>query len=301
MIENLSLLILAAGKGSRYGGQKQIDAIDKEGHSLMDFAIFDALKVGIRHFVLIVNNDFPEERKEEWSRRMQSYHAKIDFVLQDFQSLPEKYLTVLNEREKPLGTAHAVWCAKNYIEGAFITMNADDYYGPQAFAKIVNFYQQYPHQNAILSFQLKQTLSEYGGVSRGICHVESNLLLSVEEYVKIERNEEGIKGYNMNMEEEFIDDNSLVSMNLWLLQNELFEFIEEDLEEFLTDYEDHQTEIYLPFVINRLLLNGLASFNLLTTEEKWYGLTYKEDKIHVQTFIQMMKSQSVYPKSLWHE
>lgn len=300
----ISLVVLAGGLGSRYKGQKQIDAVSKQNESLMEFALFDAVKLGITKVVFIINDQFPEDYKDYLVNVLKKKNCSAYFVEQTLTKyIPEEFEEKLAERQKPLGTAHAVFCGKDIIREPFITMNADDFYGFESFSTAVRAIQENKidaENYASLTFKLKNTLSNNGSVSRGICTVKNGNLLEVEEFTNIENTSEGPQGFNELLQKEKLDADAAVSMNFWVLHPSYFEWAEKDLNEFLEDHADLSSkEFYLPSVIDRALKAGEIKVKALPTAAQWFGLTYKGDKEFVSSAIEKLKEQQIYPEKLW--
>lgn len=305
-MDKTSLLILAGGMGSRYRGSKQIDTVGSGNESLMEFALFDALKIGIRKFVLIINSEFPEDYKIRLQKVIEANDAELNFVIQQPDTLiPERYHSKLQNRKKPLGTGHAVYCAKDVIDGPFVTINADDYYGRQSFenaAELIKNHQISDQFFGMTAFELQNTLSENGSVSRGICRLNGELLESVEEFTSIQKFNNQISGQNKKGESKELNQNDLVSMNFWILDTSFFRLAEDELTEFLENTEDlSKSEFYLPSVIDKAIRQNRIRVRVLKTSEKWFGLTYREDKENVIGEIEAMQSKGIYPKKLWQE
>lgn len=305
-MDKTSLLILAGGMGSRYRGSKQIDTVGSGNESLMEFALFDALKIGIRKFVLIINSEFPEDYKIRLQKVIEANDAELNFVIQQPDTLiPERYHSKLQNRKKPLGTGHAVYCAKDVIDGPFVTINADDYYGRQSFenaAELIKNHQISDQFFGMTAFELQNTLSENGSVSRGICRLNGELLESVEEFTSIQKFNNQISGQNKKRESKELNQNDLVSMNFWILDTSFFRLAEDELTEFLENTEDlSKSEFYLPSVIDKAIRQNRIRVRVLKTSEKWFGLTYREDKENVIGEIEAMQSKGIYPKKLWQE
>lgn len=300
----ISLVVLAGGLGSRYKGQKQVDSISRQNESLMEFALFDAVKLGITKVVFIINDQFPEDYKDYLVNVLKKKNCSVYFVEQTLTKyIPEAYEEKLAERQKPLGTAHAVYCGKDIIREPFITMNADDFYGFESFSAAVQAIQENKidaENYALLSFKLKNTLSNNGSVSRGICTVKNGRLLEVEEFINIENTPEGPQGFNEDLQKEKLDPDAAVSMNFWVLHPSYFEFAEKDLNEFLEENSDLSSkEFYLPGVIDQALKSDQIKVKALPTAAQWFGLTYKDDKKFVSSVIEKLKEKKVYPDKLW--
>lgn len=299
-----SLLILAGGMGSRYRSQKQVDTVSDNNETLMEFALYDAIKVGIRKFVLIINDQFPSKYRNRITGLLNDKDCEIHFIEQTIDTfIPQKYLSKLKGRLKPLGTAHAVLCAKEVIHEPFITMNADDFYGYKTFKKAYQFIDSgkvLESEFGMCAFELEKTLSENGSVSRGICAVSDDQLNHVEEFTSIERSENNIKGLNEELKEKLLSEKDKVSMNFWILHPSFFKMAEYDLAVFLEKHDDlSKVEFYLPSVVDKGIQDEEVNVQVLATSEKWFGLTYPGDKERVMSELKSKKEEGVYPHNLW--
>ena len=291
------LLIMAAGSGSRYGKLKQFDELGPNGEFLMEFSIYDAIQNGFKHIVLITkkeNKDF----LYEYLRSKIDNSIKIDVVVQEISNLPNNLIADSN-RQKPWGTAHAVWCARNYIDTDFAIINADDYYGPNAFKNASNFFRKSNDENnyGLVSYRLKNTLSDYGSVSRGVCQVSNGKLISINEHLKIEKKENIIKDEESG---NILSEDDFVSMNFWLCRSNFFKHLEKYILEEIGNLKDIQKgEIYLPFAAQKLLANNTISIDSLDSESEWFGVTYKEDKENSMKKLSLYSKDGIYPIPLW--
>ena len=300
------LVIMAAGMGSRYGGLKQIDPVDSEGHIIMDFSIYDAKRAGFEKVVFIIKKEFEEEFREAIGNRISRF-MEVAYAYQDIANIPEGY-TVPEGREKPWGTAHAVLSAIDDIDGPFAVINADDYYGQHAFKVIYEYLTTHEdddkYRYTMVGYRLKNTVTDNGYVSRGICELNENReLVSVTERTRIEKRADGI-AYSEDGGETWtaIDGDTLVSMNMWGFTRSMLEEIKAGMAEFLDiglKENPLKCEYYLPAVVSRLLAEDKAAVAVLESEDKWYGVTYKEDKPVVVAAIQSLKDAGVYPQKLW--
>ena len=295
-----TLLILAAGMGSRYGGLKQLDAIGPNGETIIDYSVFDALRAGFGKVVFIIRESFAFEFEEKVAAKFRD-KIKIAYAFQamdvEFEEIPD-----MPDREKPWGTGHAVLVAKDMIDEPFAVANADDYYGISSFQKMAEFLTRRTTSNhySMIGFVLSKTLSENGSVSRGVCHSsENHYLNSVVETTKIERVEDTIQFEN-DGKSGTLPDNTLVSMNLWGFHPHFFETLESHFFSFVkNNYKNPRSEFYIPLVINNLIENEEAMVEVIPSVEKWYGVTYKEDKPVIQSAIERMTYDDLYPKPLW--
>ena len=300
------LVIMAAGMGSRYGGLKQIDPIDKEGHIIMDFSIFDAKRAGFEKVVFIIKKENEADFKEAVGTRMESV-MEVEYVFQDLHNIPEGF-EVPEGRVKPWGTAHAVLSAIDVVDGPFAVINADDYYGRDAFQKIYDFLSTTEdddkYRYTMVGYQLKNTVTENGHVARGVCTLDENdYLVKVEERTRIEKKGDGIaftEDDGATWQELPID--SVVSMNMWGFSASFLKEIKAGFADFLEEglaKNPMKCEYYLPSVVTKLLVEDRATVTVLETTDKWYGVTYKEDKPLVMEAIQEMKDNGVYPQQVW--
>ncbi len=297
-----TLLILAAGIGSRYGGVKQMDQIGPSGESIIDYSIFDALRAGFGKVVFVLNPKIEKEFRAVYQPRLE---GKIEtaYVLQELHNIPEG-VPIHPERVKPWGTGHAVLVAKEEINTPFAVINADDFYGREAFEVLADFLSQRQNDEthyAMVGYQLKNTLSDNGSVSRGICSTRNGLLTDVVERTKIYK-ENGTIVYEENGGKHPIDGNSLVSMNFWGFTPKYFEQSEAYFVDFIRKNAQQLTaEFYIPYVVNRLIKEGAADVRLLESHDQWFGVTYREDKAVTINKVRALTEAGIYPRNLWAE
>ena len=296
-----TLVVLAAGIGSRYGGLKQLDTFTPEGDTIIDFSIYDALEAGFGKFVFIIRKSIETEFRAEIDKKLEG-KAEVAYVFQEIDKVPEKYFNP--DRVKPYGTGHAMLMAKDAVKENFAIINADDFYGREAFVSMAKYLQSIDknsHDFSMMAYRLKNTISEHGFVSRGECAVdEKGFLSNVVERTHIET----IDGQLMRKDDEGnlipIDENAVVSMNFWGFTPRCFEYTESLFETFLAENKDNlKAEYFIPLIVNGYLENGTGSVKVLTSDAKWFGVTYKEDKESVQKEIQQLKKQEIYPTNLW--
>lgn len=300
------LVIMAAGMGSRYGGLKQIDPVDEEGHIIIDFSIFDAKKAGFEKVVFIIKRENEKSFRETIGARIEKI-MDVVYVYQDLYNIPDGY-EVPKERVKPWGTAHAVLSCKDEIDGPFAVINADDYYGRDAFVKIYNYLVTHEddekYRYAMVGYHLENTLTENGHVARGICDLnEEGELVRVTERTRIEKREYGA-AYTEDEGATWspLPEGTIVSMNMWgftagflkEIENGFAAFLEEGLQK-----DPLKCEYFLPTVVSHLLSSDKATVTVLKTQDKWYGVTYKEDKPVVEQAILKFKKSGLYPERLW--
>ena len=298
---NTTLLIMAAGIGSRFGGGiKQLEPVDDSNHIIMDYSIHDAMKAGFNHVVFIIRKDIEKEFKEAIGDRItavcSAHNVTVDYAFQDINDIPG----ILPEgRTKPWGTGQAVLAAKNNLNTSFIVINADDYYGKEGF-KAVHDYLVNGGKSCMAGFVLKNTLSDNGGVTRGICKMdEENNLTEIVETSNIVKTEEGAEADGVS-----IDTDSLVSMNMWGLTPEFLEMLEEGFEEFFEkEVPDNplKAEYLIPSFIGELLNEGKLFVKVLRTNDTWYGMTYKEDVAAVKDSFRKMLEEGVYRADLFSD
>lgn len=300
-----TLVVMAAGLGSRYGGLKQIDAVGPNGEIIIDYSIYDAIKSGFGKVVFIIKKEIEEPFKKAIGDRI-SKLINTEYAYQEIDgAIPSGY-AVPPERTKPWGTAHAVLCCKNIVKTPFAVINADDFYGPTSFTEMSGFLSalqdtKNPRRYAMVGFILENTLTDHGTVSRGVCSVsDEGLLANIQERTKIQKFADDAK-YTEDGENWIpIPHGSIVSMNLWGLDPSVFEELESNFAVFLkTQGSIPKAEYFLPSVINDMLIKKKATVQVLTSKEKWYGITYREDKPAVVNAINSLIEKGVYPNKLW--
>ena len=291
------LLLMAAGSGSRYGKLKQFDSLGPAGEFLMEYSIFDAVKFGFDHIVVITKKENQSYLKNYLSQRLET-SIKLDVLVQRIEDIP-KGSSYSCERQKPWGTAHAVWTARKIIESPFVIINADDYYGQNAFKGAAEFIKKQKSNKifGLLGYQLNETLSDFGAVSRGVCKVKNNQLESIVERTKISKTKGVIKDEESA---EVLDSKATVSMNFWICSTKIFEFAEPYFKAFLDKTENHEkNEIYLPFLVQEMMENGEICVEVIAANSQWFGVTYYKDKeIAVETLSSLTNSAK-YPSPLW--
>ena len=298
-----TLVVMAAGLGSRYGGLKQIAPVDDAGHILIDFSIFDAVQAGFDRVVCIIKPEMEQEFHEVIGRRIAPF-VELCYAFQQPDVLPEGF-AVPEGRTKPWGTAHAVLCAKEKIHTPFAVINADDFYGRKAFEAICRFLNEKHDENehAMVGYRVENTLTENGSVARGICEVDGQgRLLGITERTKVEPRPGGAAFTEDGQEYTFVPAGTRVSMNLWGFQPSILKEIEERFPAWLRENLPHdplKCEYFLPLIPNALLREKRGSVRVLDTQEKWYGVTYREDMPRVRAAIAEMKRHGVYPEELW--
>ncbi len=292
-VNNLSLLVMAAGMGSRYGGLKQLDSFGPNNETIIDYSVYDAIKSGFEKIVFIIREEFSEDFKTKISDKFKD-RIDVEHVYQSLDQVPKSF-SVPNSRSKPWGTGHAILSAKNAISGPFMAINGDDFYGRQSFQVASNFYQNEENKFCMVSFKLENTLSEFGGVSRGVCASFERQLISVEETHYIEKKDGEIRS-----NEKIFHGDELVSMNMWGFGIQVFDYLEERFKLFLNDYgNEEKSEFLIPIVVSDLIKEGVESVDVLNSNEKWFGVTFPEDKKNVSESILKLTSDGAYPEKLF--
>lgn len=301
-----TLVILAAGMGSRYGGLKQIDPIDDEGQKIIDFSIYDAMKAGFGKVVFIIKKENEADFRSCIGDAV-SKHMEVEYVFQDIKDVPDGF-EMAPERVKPWGTTHALQCCKGVVNEPFAVINADDYYGKSAYTTLYEYLTG--HQDgavppfAMVGYELKNTLSDKGAVARGICVTdEQGFLKDIVERTKIIKTENGAaftEDDGVTYTEVSVD--SLVSMNMWAFYPSVFELFGEALEKFFANQVEKnplKAECLIPTEVDKLLKAGKATVEVLSSKDKWFGVTYQEDKPLVKAAIAALKEEGMYPNKLW--
>ncbi|MFD1614105.1 nucleotidyltransferase family protein [Gelatiniphilus marinus] len=300
-MEKPTLVILAAGMGSRYGGLKQMDTFTPQGDTIIDFSIYDALQAGFGKFVFIIRKRFEKDFKEIFNKKIEG-KAEVAYVYQELDSVPKEYVNP--QRVKPWGTGHALLMAKDVVKENFAIINGDDFYGKEAFqvmAKSLMAKDKTSYSFSTMAYLLKNTVSEHGYVSRGECEVDVNgFLTDVTERTHIEK----IDGKLMRKDDDGslvpINENTIVSMNFWGFTPKCFNFGNQLFSEFLEANKSNlKAEFYIPSIVNEILKSKKATVEVLKSDAKWFGVTYKEDKAVVEKAIKELKEQGVYPVKLW--
>lgn len=300
------LVIMAAGMGSRYGGLKQIEAIDSQGQIIMDYSIYDAKLAGFEKVVFIIKRENEELFRSVVGDRLSQY-VEVAYVFQDIDNIPSGY-SVPDERVKPWGTGHAILSAIEEVDGPFVVINADDYYGREAFQVIYDYLVSHEddekYRYTMVGYQLKNTVTENGHVARGVCEMDAQGHLSeINERTRIEKLTDKI-AYTEDNGETWItlSEDAVVSMNMWGFSKSILTELEKGFPEFLEDglaVNPLKCEYFLPSVVSNLLQADEATVEVLTTHDKWFGVTYKEDKPVIVAAIQKMKDDGKYPVQLW--
>jgi dTDP-glucose pyrophosphorylase len=299
-MKELTLLVLAAGMGSRYGGLKQMDAFGPNGETIIDYSIYDAIEAGFSKIVFVIRESFKKEFVKQFTGK---YGGKIqvEFVTQELSDTPIE-VDMSSDREKPWGTAHAVWVAHNVIDGPFVVINGDDYYGKTAFKDVAKFFEMSSDSEfAVMGYYLKNTLSDHGTVNRGVCYTDNDEnLTKVVECTKIQKDADGLIRYPDGDESIILDENTLVSMNLWAFTKLYFEATNKYFTNFLKERgSEEKSEFYIPDVIDDMISNKEVKVKVLPTNSNWFGVTYQEDKPFVIKELGKLIENGVYPENLW--
>lgn len=301
-----SLVIMAAGMGSRYGGLKQIDPIDEQGHIIIDFSIYDAIEAGFKKIIFIIKNSIEKDFKEIIGNRISKF-IDVEFVFQEIDKIPSGF-SVPDGRVKPWGTGHAILCCKDAIDGPFGVINADDYYGKDAFKVLYDYLvnsQSNEFDYSMVGYILENTLTDNGHVARGVCSVsEDNYLIKIDERLRIEKRPDGSSAFTEDDGASWttIQVGSTVSMNMFGFQKSLIKILENGFPPFLTENlktNPLKCEYLLPTIVGELLGENKLTVKVLKSSDKWYGVTYKEDKQKVIDAMKALKQAGVYPKKLW--
>lgn len=296
-----TLVIMAAGMGSRFGGCKQITPVDSDGHLIIDYSIFDAVRAGFGSVVCVIKPEMEEDFRAAIGDRI-SRCVALKYAYQTLDRLPAGY-SIPEGRTKPWGTAHAVLCAKELVSGAFAAINADDFYGSGAFLEAANFLSS-PHaenEHAMVAYRVENTLTENGSVSRGVCAVDNGLLTGIVERTQIVPCEGGAK-FIEGESETFLPAGTPVSMNMWAFSHSMLDEMQARFPKWLDENlakNPMKCEYFLPLIPNLLIQEGKGKVHVRNTDERWYGVTYHADLENVQAAIEAMRASGKYPKKLW--
>ncbi len=298
-----TLLILAAGMGSRYGSMKQTEQFGPSGETITDYSIFDAQRAGFGKVVFVISPAMEDEFNSSYIKKFPS-NIEIDYVIQSIDKIPAG-TQVSPERKKPWGTAHAVLMAAEKIKTPFAVINADDFYGRESYNIVADYLKSTVEENTLelcmAGYPIRNTLSEFGTVSRGICETDaSGFLVSITERTKIKETPKGIVNFEENGTELLLPSDCLVSMNLFGFTPGIFRYLQEHFNDFISKNSmDPKSELYIPLVVDRLIRSGYARTRVLKTDATWFGVTYKEDRPTVLEMINKLVKQGVYPSNLW--
>ena len=305
-MENPVLVIMAAGMGSRYGGLKQIDPVDEQGHIIIDFSLFDAHRAGFERAVFIIKKENEQVFKECIGDRVSKY-MEVNYVFQDLNDVPEGFV-IPEGRQKPWGTAHAIYSCRDVIDAPFAVINADDYYGVEAFKVLYDYLTTHSdddkYRYAMVGYRLGNTLTENGSVARGVCMTsDDGYLVTIAERTNIIKTENGA-AYSEDGGETYVDisPDTPVSMNMWGFYPSIIKEFGNALSDFFANKVDAnplKAECFIPIEVDNLLKADKATVKVLSSKDKWFGVTYKEDKPFVMASIKALKDAGVYPQNLW--
>ena len=291
---DISLLVMAAGMGSRYGGLKQLDAVGPSGETIIDYSVYDAIQARFNKVVFIIREDFEDEFKSQITDKY-SGKIQVEFAFQDLHDLPDGF-TCPEGRNKPWGTGHAILAAADLIHEPFVAINGDDFYGRESFKVVADYYLSGADDFSMVAFQLDKTLSTFGGVTRGLCTVKEGKLDTVIETGELQRTEQGVTS-DRNIK---LDGSEPVSMNVWGFTPVLFKYLKDMFVEFLNDEGNElKSEYLIPSVVNDLIKSGREDVHVLRSASSWFGVTYKDDRPFVMGEIQKLIDRGTYPKQLF--
>ena len=297
-----TLLVLAAGMGSRYGGLKQLDGVGPSGETIMDYSVFDAIRSGFGKLVFVIRKDFEDDFRLKIVSKYENY-IPVDVVFQSLCALPEGFTCPL-ERTKPWGTNHAIMMGKEVIHEPFAVINADDFYGHNSFITLceaLSAMSGKKNEYCMIGFRVGNTISESGSVARGVCETNrEGFLTTITERTSIERIDGKIQFTDENGNICFLDENTLVSMNMWGFTPEYFTYSEDYFKEFLLKHgESLRSEFFIPSMVNNLIVNNMAIIKVMDTTAKWFGITYADDRQSVVEKIQTLVDAREYPDKLF--
>lgn len=286
-----TLVVMAAGMGSRFGGLKQLEPVGTNGEVLLDYSVYDAVKAGFNKVVFVIKKEIEKDFRELVGKRIEQ-KIDVDYAFQELDKLPAGF-TVPADRKKPWGTGHAILCCKDLVDQPFAAVNADDFYGPSAYQQINHYLAQQTGDYCMVGFRLKNTLTDNGTVSRGVCKADSNgHLLDIQEITDIAAD---CAYLDADKNKVVLPADTIVSMNMWGFTPDLFGYLEEGFHAFLTEkIEQPKAEFFLPFQIDELIKDGRKQVKVLVAEDKWYGMTYREDKPVLKAAIAAMTEKGLY-------
>ena len=299
MASKPTLLVLAAGMGSRYGGLKQIDPVGPAGEAIIDYSIYDALRAGFGKIVFVIRHDIERAFREAIGSKFEK-RAPVEYVFQELDKVPAGF-TIPANRQKPWGTGHAILMGADVIREPFAAINADDFYGAASHKILHDHLVSDSRDYSMVGFALRNTLSEHGTVSRGVCACDSNgYLKTIAEFTKVEQDGAGAKGVDETGVARKLTGDEIVSMNLWGFPPTLFGHLHEMFADFLEERgSDARAEFYIPSAINALITSGKARLKVLQTPDSWFGITYRQDQPHVAASIRALVARGDYPSPLW--
>jgi NDP-sugar pyrophosphorylase family protein len=296
-----TLLVLAAGMGTRYGGNKQLDEVGPSGETIIDYSIYDAIRAGFGKIVFVIRRDIEEQVRERFVDRLQG-KIEVDYVFQEITNLPEG-VKVAQDRQKPWGTSHAILVTKDKIKEPFGVINADDYYGVESFKILRDFLvnDKEPNNYCIVGYKLGNTLSDHGHVNRGVCKAgDDGLLRHIVETRQIEKTREGATAPGPDGNPIQFTGNEIVSMNLWGFKPSCYDFLGKEFRNFIDNFGmDLKSELDIPTSVDKFVKNGEITIKILMSNERWFGVTYREDKPFVVESIKKMIRKGIYPARIY--
>ena len=293
-MKDITLLVMAAGMGSRYGGLKQLDAVGPNGETIIDYSVYDAIKAGYSKVVFIIRKDFENEFKSKVGDKYKS-KIKVEYAFQALNDLPGDF-TPPEGREKPWGTGQAILTAENLISEPFTVINGDDFYGAESFKVAADYYNSNQDDFSMVAFRMDRTLSKFGGVTRGVCTVAENKLTDITETEGLKKVEEKV----VSDSSKSFDGSEPVSMNMWGFTPRLFTYLNEMFVEFLTENgKEMKSEFLIPTVVNDLIQSNREHISIVESPASWFGVTYKDDKPFVVEQIQKLIDDGEYPENLF--
>lgn len=298
-MEKLSLVLLAAGMGSRYGSLKQMDEFGPNGETIMDYSIYDAKRAGFNHIVFIIREAFQDAFREKFANRFGN-DIQVDFVTQELHKATGDF-EIPDSREKPWGTAHALLMAREVVEGNFAVVNADDYYGVEAYKTLAEFLRKDQEDFCIVAYELQNTLSDHGHVNRGVCSEDKDgNLVDVVECIAISRDDDRKISFPSTDGRSFLEENTKVSMNMFGFNNRYFTMAQKQFDTFLHERgQEEKSELYIPNVLDDGIKNDNLNIKVLVSPSQWFGVTYKDDKPEVEKRLKRLITDGVYPDNLW--
>ena len=293
-MKDITLLIMAAGMGSRYGGLKQLDSVGPNGETIIDYSVYDAIRSGFNKVVFIIRREFEKEFKSQITNKYEG-SIQVEFAFQELSNLPDGF-ECPPDRQKPWGTGHAILSAADLIQEPFVVINGDDFYGLESYKIVSDYYKNGGDMFTMVAYELGNTLSEFGGVTRGLCTLENDLLSTVIETSNLERSESGVSS-DRNID---LDGSEPVSMNIWGFTPDLFPYLRSMFNDFLKlEGKELKSEFFIPSVVNNLIQSNIKAVKVLKTGSSWFGVTYKEDKPHVVNKIKSLVDNDEYPLKLF--
>jgi dTDP-glucose pyrophosphorylase len=297
-----TLLVLAAGLGTRYGGLKQLDAVGPNGETIIDYALYDAMQAGFGKVVFVIRHYFEDAFREKVTSKFDSF-VKTEYAYQELDACVGDF-DLGADREKPWGTGHALLVARDAVDGPFAVINADDYYGPSSFGTILRFISTADASSnnyAMVGYTLRNTLSDYGAVSRGVCECDEEMFLrNIVERKKIDKYADGARYFDGGGTEHLLTGDEIVSMNLWGFRLSVFDHLQSSFDRFLRE-KGHQdgSELLIPSVTDDLIRSGKATVKVLRTDDSWFGITYRQDNAIAVECVRKLINRGVYPERLW--